>query len=134
MESLAYMSSDDAYALIEQANITKNKQTFLRWVREGKIKGEMRNKRSGYRFKEEDICDFIDSLSTEICIHPLEELERLKKENEQLKTKLSLPENVLQAENKKLVTLLRKKEEENEDLLKQVARLKQDQTIRIRVQ
>lgn len=127
------LTTDEAFALIEGVGITKNKQTFLRYVREGKIKGEIRHKREGYRFEEKDIDEFIKYNMPRDKINPFEELERLKKENEQLQYKLKVPDSMIQAENMQLAQKLKKANNELMMLKDKVEALKQDKTIRVRV-
>ena len=128
------LNSDQAFEIIEEAGITKNKQTFLRYVREGKIKGEIRHKRDGYRFREENILEFIETFKEEERENPMEELQRLRKENEGLKQQLKTPSSMIQAQNLKLTQKLREAENEIVSLKKQIQEIKKDQTIRIVVQ
>lgn len=113
--------------MLKTAGIITNKQTFLRYVREGRIKGEIRYKRDGYRFKEENIKTFIDFNKTYQQENPLEELERLRKENKELRHRLKVPDSMIQAENLKLTEKIRQLEEEKENWI-------HDNTIRIKVE
>lgn len=128
------LNSDEAYDLLVEANITKNKQTFLRWVREGRIQGEMRNKREGYKFKEKTIKHFIENFIGEEQISPLEELETLREENQKLKMKIKLPDSMIKAENMKLVQTIRLKDQEIVNLRNELEKMKEDNTIRIRIE
>lgn len=105
------LTSDDAFLMIKNAGIITNKQTFLRYVREGKILGDIRHKRNGYRFKEENIKQFIDMYQEEKNENPFFELHQLRKENEALRHRLKTPENMLQAENLRLSERVKELEE-----------------------
>lgn len=128
------LTSDQAFELIFEAGILTNKQTFLRFVREGRIVGDMNFKRQGYRFKKEEIMRFIEETKEEERENPLVELKRLRQENEELRFRLKTPATVLQAENLKLVEKLRKAESYIRILEEKIEKIKYDQTIRIRVE
>lgn len=105
------LTSDDAFLMVKKAGIITNKQTFLRYVREGKILGELRHKRNGYRFKEENITKFIDLYQDEKTENPFVELHRLRRENEELRHRLKTPESMTQAENIRLSERVKELEE-----------------------
>lgn len=96
------LTSEDAFLMVKKAGIITNKQTFLRYVREGKIPGNIRHKRSGYRFKEENIKQFIEIYQEEKTENPFQELHRLRRENAELRHRIKTPESMMQAENLRL--------------------------------
>lgn len=104
------LTSDDAFLMIKKAGIIQNKQTFLRYVREGKILGSLRHKRDGYRFKEENIRTFIELYQIGKNENPFQELHHLRKENTELRHRLKTPESMLQAENIRLAERVEKLE------------------------
>jgi len=128
------LTSDEAFQLVFEAGVLTNKQTFLRFVREGKINGDMSFKRKGYRFKREEINRFIEETKEDERINPLKELERLRQENDELRFRLKTPESAIRAENIKLVGKLREAEKAVSTLKDEMEKMKDDQTIRIKVE
>lgn len=106
------MKTDQAFQLVKKAGITKSKQTFLRYVREGKIKGMIEYKREGYTFDEGDIRRFIEKNKKETEPNILADYHTLKEKNEQLKYQLKIPRDVYHAENLKLREKIEALEEE----------------------
>ena len=104
------LTSQDAFLMVQKAGIITNKQTFLRYVREGKIPAEIRYKRNGYRFKEENIRHFIDLYHEDSTQNPFQELQQLRKENEELRHRLKTPKNMLEAENLRLIERIKELE------------------------
>lgn len=128
------LTTDEAFEKIKSHGITHNKNVFLKMVREGKIHGRMISKKRGYRFEEKDIDYFIEEYGQNEEFNMSNEMERLTIENEELKKKLKMPKEYWIKENNDLRMMLENKEVEIEELKEKLEEMKEDKTIRIRVE
>lgn len=123
------LTTKKAMMLLKEAGIELKYTTFMKWVREGKVKASMNNTKEGYRIEASEVEKLIKKLKEEKedVQNPFEDIKNLKKENEELRHKLNLPNSYLKAENLKLQKRIRELEEE-------VIRTREDQTIYVRVE
>lgn len=123
------LTTKKAMMLLKEAGIELKYTTFMKWVREGKVKASMNNTKEGYRIEASEVEKLIGKLKEEKegVQNPFEDIKALKKENEELRHKLNLPNSYLKAENLKLQKRIRELEEE-------VIRTREDQTIYVRVE
>jgi len=128
------MNTDEAFEKIKSAGITHNRFVFLKMVREGKIPGKMSSKKKGYRFEEQDVETFIEKFYEDEEFDMGEAFNQLQQENEELKKQLKMPKDFWMRENQELKNLLQKKNEELTKLKIQIEEMKDDKTIRIRVE
>ncbi|QST02847.1 hypothetical protein IMZ31_20060 (plasmid) [Pontibacillus sp. ALD_SL1] len=124
------MTTDEVVVELKKAGITESKQVVLRFVREGRLQGKILTRKRGYRFKKEDVETFISDYFKEDSLSPLQELERLKEENKQLKEQLAYPKEYWIVENRRLAKALQEQEETVKELREE---LFQASTIRIQL-
>ncbi|WLR44440.1 helix-turn-helix domain-containing protein (plasmid) [Bacillus carboniphilus] len=55
------MNIDEVFERLQELKITTNKESVRRWLRQGKIKGEIRSKKEGWFVRESDLQEFIES-------------------------------------------------------------------------
>lgn len=51
----------EAFEILEQAGITKNKESIRNWIRNGKIKAQLLSRKEGYRIETDDLLDFMET-------------------------------------------------------------------------
>lgn len=51
----------EAFEILEQAGITKNKESIRNWIRSGKIKAQLLSRKEGYRIETDDLLDFMET-------------------------------------------------------------------------
>lgn len=49
----------EALEILEEAGITKNKESIRNWIRNGKIKAHLLSRKEGYRIETDDLLDFM---------------------------------------------------------------------------
>lgn len=114
-EMKAYYSTKEAKELLEESNITdaKDDQVLLRWIREGKIKAELKNRKSGYRIEGESLKKFIKEYEkSKDKVDKVDKVDR-KKLTTKLLQELRIENGELYAENirlKKELERLKKEE------------------------
>lgn len=51
----------EAFEILKQAGITKNKESIRNWIRNGKIKANLLSRKEGYRIETDDLLDFMET-------------------------------------------------------------------------
>lgn len=128
------LTTDEAFEKIKQAGITQNRNVFLKMVREGKIPGRMSSKKRGYRFEDTDVHMFIKQYQQDEEFDIGAELERLYEQNDALTKRLRMPKDFWMRENRDLLQQLHQRDKYIEQLLEEIKHLKNDKTIRVRVE
>lgn len=136
-----YLTTDEAIKILKTENIITNRQTLLRFIREGKIKAKKRSNKYGYRIEEKSLRAFIEQNKEEEGKSIFDVLDGLKKENEKLKEerddllfKIKTPDTIIQAENLRLVEKNKDLEEEIKRLKEKLEKMKEEQITRVQVE
>ena len=128
------LTTDEAFEKIKKAGITQNRNVFLKMVREGKIPGRMSSKKRGYRFEDTDVHMFIEQYQQDEEFDIGAELERLYEQNDALTKRLRMPKDFWMRENRDLLQQIHQRDMYIEQLLEEIKHLKNDKTIRVRVE
>lgn len=80
-----YLTSKEAFFLLQEAGICKNINFLYNHTKNGNIKGVCQIRSQGYFYKEEDIASFIDQRKPPTKENPLTRLKQLEEENYRLK-------------------------------------------------
>ena len=128
------LTTDEAFEKIKEAGITQNRNVFLKMVREGKIPGRMSSKKRGYRFEDTDVHIFIEQYQQDEEFDIGAELERLYEQNDALTKRLRMPKDFWMRENRDLLQQIHQRDMYIEQLLEEIKHLKNDKTIRVRVE
>jgi len=128
------LTTDEAFEKIKEAGITQNRNVFLKMVREGKIPGRMSSKKRGYRFEDTDVHMFIEQYQQDEEFDIGAELERLYEQNDALTKRLRMPKDFWMRENRDLLQQIHQRDMYIEQLLEEIKHLKNDKTIRVRVE
>ena len=135
-----HLTTEEAISILEHENIIQNRQTLLRFIREGKIKAHKRSNKSGYRIDKESLKKFIEQNREEHGHTFFDALETLRKENTGLKEerdrllfKMKTPDTIIQAENLRLVEKNQDLEEEIKRLKEKIEKMKKQEVSRVQV-
>jgi hypothetical protein len=123
------LTTQKALDILNESGLSIKYTTFMKWVREGKVKASMNSTKEGYRIEREELERFLSDMKKERegVMDPFERIEELSRENEKLRHRAQLPDSFLKAENLKLTKKVK-------ELEKELIRTKEDQTIYIKVE
>ncbi|PGK51323.1 hypothetical protein CN918_26395 [Priestia megaterium] len=124
------ITSEEAFEIIKREGIATKYTTFMKMVREGRVLGTMTSKKKGYRFKRQEIEDFINRYKKDDTFNAKATIESLEEENEQLLQQLSMPKDYWMLENQRLKEMLNEAENKLKQATEELKQLKiqQDQT------
>lgn len=119
------MTTEEAIQLLQDQDVIHNKQTLLRFIREGKIIAYKRSNKFGYRIDRNSLQEFIATSKQAECVKEETLFAKLQRENEYLRRQVSqlqheqkTPTSHIAAENVRLVEKILDLEEEKDELLK----------------